>query len=90
MRLALRILLNFARARAEMRLIDFGCAKEVKDTDVIKDMAGTPYYISVQQHSPSDVWDCGSYELCTHIMFGFLALFQPEVLDPKFVRTGKV
>jgi serine/threonine protein kinase len=45
---------------AEMRLIDFGCAKEVNDNEVYKDMAGTPYYIS------------------------------PEVLDPKFQRTGKV
>jgi len=29
-----------------MRLIDFGCALEVADTEVVKDVAGSPYYVA--------------------------------------------
>jgi serine/threonine protein kinase len=32
---------------AEMKLIDFGCAKLVKDDEVYRDMAGTPYVCCV-------------------------------------------
>lgn len=33
-------------ADSHMKLIDFGCAKEVKDDELVKDFAGSPYYVA--------------------------------------------
>lgn len=29
-----------------MKLIDFGCAKEVRDDELVTDYAGSPYYVA--------------------------------------------
>ncbi len=58
-----------------MKLIDFGCAKVVSDTEFYKDMAGTPYYISPEVLEPTfprtgkilkaaDMWSMGAFRHC--------------------------
>ena len=59
-----------------MRLIDFGCAKEVKHNATYKDLAGTAYYIAPEILQPSfsgfdlvasDMWSVGvlMYDSCS-------------------------
>merc|ERR1719189_1154341 len=66
-------------ADSDMVLIDFGCAKEVKDSTEYKDLVGTPYYLAPESAAGhkyirtgtvlkcSDVWSIGviAYVLMT-------------------------